>query len=54
MKIKCPRCGEPANLDDKFEYVECPSCSLKVSYAEYVDILARKEHLTRYDWRDLR
>ena len=43
MHVKCPRCGEIAELEDNFSRVKCNKCSLDVSYGEYVKMIAYKD-----------
>ena len=43
MHVKCPRCGEVAELEDNFSRVKCDKCSLDVTYGEYVKMIAYKD-----------
>ncbi len=43
MHVKCPQCGEVAELEDNFSRVKCNKCSLDVSYGEYVKMIAYKD-----------
>ncbi|MFY3742187.1 MAG: ribosomal protein S27AE [Candidatus Nitrosomirales archaeon] len=43
MHVKCPRCGEVAELEDNFSRVKCNKCSLDVTYGEYVKMIAYKD-----------
>lgn len=43
MHVKCPQCGEVAELEDNFSHVKCSKCSLDVSYGEYVKMIAYKD-----------
>ncbi len=43
MHVKCPQCGEVAELEDNFSRVKCNKCSLDVSYGEYVEMIAYKD-----------
>lgn len=43
MYVKCPQCGEVAELEDNFSRVKCNKCSLDVSYGEYVKMIAYKD-----------
>jgi len=40
MKVKCPKCGSIAILENNFSRVRCSNCMLDVTYGEYVKILA--------------
>ena len=40
MKIKCPKCGEAAELTAGFVSVVCDSCGLDMDYGEYVRYVA--------------
>ena len=43
MHVKCPQCGEVAELEDNFSHVKCYKCSLDVTYGEYVKMIAYKD-----------
>jgi DNA-directed RNA polymerase subunit RPC12/RpoP len=43
MHVKCPQCGEIAELEDNFSHVKCDKCSLEISYGEYVKMIAYKD-----------
>lgn len=43
MKIKCPKCGEGAELTADFGYVVCGHCDLEMSYGEYVRFVAHND-----------
>ncbi len=43
MRIKCPKCHEPAELAGDFSAVRCTSCDLDMSYGEYVKYIAHNE-----------
>jgi len=43
MHVKCPQCGEIAELEDNFSRVKCDKCSLDVTYGEYVKMIAYKD-----------
>lgn len=47
MHVKCPQCGEIAELEDNFSRVKCSKCSLDVSYGEYVKMIAYKDQRYR-------
>ncbi|MEE9134853.1 MAG: hypothetical protein V3U25_03260 [Nitrososphaerales archaeon] len=36
LKIRCPKCANPADVDDNWDFVKCQKCGLSVSYAEFV------------------
>ncbi|MFQ6010777.1 MAG: hypothetical protein ACE5KG_01225 [Nitrososphaerales archaeon] len=38
LKLRCPKCGNPAEVDENWDFVKCPKCGLSVSYAEFVEI----------------
>lgn len=40
MHVKCPQCGELAELADNFSRVKCEKCSLDITYGEYVKMIA--------------
>ncbi|MDI1494988.1 MAG: hypothetical protein K8823_294 [Cenarchaeum symbiont of Oopsacas minuta] len=43
MLIKCPKCKKNAELDQNFSSVKCSFCSLKISYGEYVRMIAHED-----------
>ena len=43
MLVICPKCTEKAELEDNFSHVKCTSCSLEISYGEYVKMIAYKD-----------
>ncbi|MFN4336999.1 MAG: hypothetical protein ACK4FV_05405 [Candidatus Nitrosocaldus sp.] len=43
MRIKCPKCGSIAVLENNFSRVRCDKCMLDVTYGEYVKILAHTD-----------
>ncbi len=43
MHVKCPKCGEIAELADNFAWVKCSKCFLYVTYGEYVKLIAYKD-----------
>ncbi len=40
VHVKCPKCGEIAELEDNFSRVKCNKCMLDVTYGEYVRMIA--------------
>ena len=36
LKIRCPKCENPAEVDPNWDFVKCEKCGLSVSYAEFV------------------
>jgi len=49
MRVKCPKCGQAAELDDQYDFVTCSYCGLRITYREYVDRLI----LQKEDYRDI-
>jgi phage FluMu protein Com len=43
MKVYCPDCKQVAELSDDFSFVRCESCSLYMTYGEYVKYIAYKD-----------
>lgn len=43
VKIKCPKCKGPAELESDFSLVRCQRCNLEMSYGEYVKYVAHND-----------
>lgn len=46
MKIRCPKCGGAADVDEGWERIHCGACGLDTDYQGYLSILLERE--TRY------